>query len=80
MKESSPEPAQMFPSFDLQKLEDYLLSLEPLGLLDISRIKLEGTERIVLSRESLAAWSLSSPFYGYDDTRNQWIERQTLKK
>ena len=34
---------------------------------------------MVLSRDSLASWTLSSPFYGYDDTRNVWVERQESK-
>jgi hypothetical protein len=68
------------PTFDVKKLENYILSLEPIGLINIKRVKLEGTERILLSRESLAAWSLSSPFYGYDDSRNVWLERQSLVK
>ena len=64
------------PSFDLDKLVRYMQSLPPEGLIQTSRVKLDGTDRIVLSRDSLAAWSLSSPFYGYEDTRNVWVERQ----
>lgn len=64
------------PSFDVQKFEQYLQSRPPEGLIKTSRVKLDGIERLVLSRESLAAWSSSSPFYGYDDIRNVWVERQ----
>ena len=67
------------PSFDLNELEKYLQNLPPIGLIKSSRIKLDGTDRMVLSRDSLASWTLSSPFYGYDDTRNVWVERQESK-
>ena len=69
----------MEPSFDVEKLEHYANSLPPVGLITFSRVHLEGLERIVLSRETLAAWSSASPFYGYDDTRNVWVERQSNK-
>ena len=64
------------PSFDVKKFEEYLHLLHPQGLLKFSRIKLDGLERIVLTRDSLAAWTTSSPFYGYEDSRNVWVERQ----
>jgi hypothetical protein len=64
------------PSFDVQKLEHYLSELDPKGTLICSNVKLEGLERIVLSVESLASWSNSSPLNGYEDIRNVWVEKQ----
>ena len=69
----------MEPSFDLKKLEEYLHNMPPVGLIQTSRVKLDGTDRVVLSRDSLAAWTASSPFYGYEDSRNVWVERQENK-
>ena len=66
----------MEPSFDVKKLESYLSDLDPKGALVCSNLKLEGLERMVLSVESLAAWSHSSPLNGYEDVRNVWVEKQ----
>ena len=52
------------PSFDIAQFESYLLSLQPQGLLHLSRMVVDGTERVVVSRDSLAAWTTSSPFDG----------------
>ena len=65
------------PSFDVSLLEQYANNLPPVGLIKFQRLHLEGLDRIVLPRETLAAWSSSSPFYGYDDSRNVWVERQS---
>ena len=45
------------PSFDVDAFEAYITGLEPRGALHVARMTVEGTERIVLSRDGLAAWT-----------------------
>ena len=45
------------PSFDVKALETYILELEPKGALQVTRMTVEGTDRFVLTRDCLAAWT-----------------------
>jgi hypothetical protein len=45
------------PSFDVHALESYIVGLEPKGALQVARMTVDGTDRFVLTRDCLAAWT-----------------------